>query len=98
MDRQRTAAPADAPDSDTSRDHAPAAPHDRAAGLRGWLATPAIAIIAVVCCAGPLLLGALAATGAGAWLAAHGYTLGAASLVLLVALLGWRIRARMSHG
>jgi cytochrome c biogenesis protein CcdA len=57
-----------------------------------------IAIIAVVCCAGPLLLGALAATGAGAWLATHGYTLGAAALIVLAALLAWRINARISRG
>ena len=63
----------------------------------GWLATPAIAILAVVCCAGPLLLGALAATGTGAWLGAHGYTFGAAALIVLAAVLAWRIRARLSR-
>lgn len=57
-----------------------------------------MAIVAVVCCAGPLFVGALAATGAGAWLAAHGYTIGAAALVVLAALLAWRIRERMSRG
>ncbi len=57
-----------------------------------------IAIIAVVCCAGPLLLGALAATGAGRLAGHAGYTLGAAALVVLGALLAWRVRARMSRG
>ena len=98
MESQRTVAPADPPESSVSADQALAASHDHAPGAKGWLATPVIAIIAVVCCAGPLLLGALAATGAGAWLAAHGYTLGAAALVVLAALLFWRIRARMSRG
>jgi len=97
MESQRNAGPADPPESSLSADHAPTTPHDRAHGLGGWLATPVIAIIAVVCCAGPLLLGALAATGAGAWLAAHGYTLGTAVLVVLAALLAWRISARTSR-
>jgi len=98
MESQRTTVPADPPESSVSADRAPAAPDGRAPGLKGWLATPMIAIFAVVCCAGPLLLGTLAATGAGAWLAAHGYSLGAAALVVLAALLAWRIRARMSQG
>jgi hypothetical protein len=62
------------------------------------LAAPAVAILAVVCCAGPLLVAALAASGGGAWLAAHGYTLGAAALIVLAALLAWMIRTRMSRG
>ncbi len=92
MESRRTAQPAD------SAEHDPARPFNQRRGLDGWLATPVIAIIAVVCCAGPLLLGALAATGAGAWLATHGYTLGAAALVVLGALLAWRVRAWMSRG
>jgi cytochrome c biogenesis protein CcdA len=98
MDGQRTEGPADAPESDASRDQTPAAPGDRSRGREGWFATPVIAVIAVVCCAGPLLLGALAATGAGAWLAMHGYSLGAGALVVLAALLVWWIRARLSQG
>jgi len=39
-----------------------------------------------------------AATGTGAWLATHGYSLGAAALVVLTALLVWRIMARTSQG
>lgn len=85
------------PKSSLSADHAPTTPHDRAPVLEGWLATPLIAIIAVVCCAGPLLLGALAVTGARPWLAAHEYTLGTAVLVVLAALLAWRISARTSR-
>jgi len=83
----RTVAPAD-----------PSGPRDHAPRREGWLATPVIAILAVICCAAPLLLGALAATGAGAWLAAHGYALGGAAMVVLAALLAWRIRARTSRG
>lgn len=63
----------------------------------GWFAAPLIAIVAVVCCAGPLLLAALVASGAGAWLLAHGYVIGAAVLAL-AAMLAWVIRARLSRG
>jgi hypothetical protein len=98
MNIQRTAAPADAPEGDVSRDQTSAESRDRSRGLETRLATPVIAILAIVCCAGPLLLGALAATGTGAWLATHGYSLGAAALVALTALLVWRIRARMNQG
>ena len=97
MESKRTAEPADPFEPSVSADQAPTAPRDRAPGTRGWLATPAVAILAVVCCAGPLLLGALAATGAGAWLGAHGFTLGAAALIALAALVVWRINARMSR-
>jgi hypothetical protein len=95
MESQRTVAPADPPESSVSADQAPARPNDRSRGHEGWLATPVIAIIAVVCCAGPLLLAAMAATGAGAWLAARGYTIGAAALVVLAALIVWLIRVRL---
>jgi hypothetical protein len=71
---------------------------DRPPGPASWLAAPAVAILAVVCCAGPLLLAAVAASGGGAWLAAHGYTLGAAALIVIAALLAWMIRTRMSRG
>jgi len=98
MNSQRTPTPADAPEGGASRDQTSAASPDRSRGLGSWLATPAIAIIAVVCCAGPFVLGALAAAGAGTWLVAHGYTLGASALVALAALLVWRIRARISQG
>jgi hypothetical protein len=73
-------------------------PGDRSPGPVGWLAGPAVAILVVVCCAGPLLLAALAASGGGAWLAAHGYTLGAAALIVLAAFLAWMIRTRISRG
>ncbi len=97
MESQRKAGPADPDERNALTDQAPPGALDRAPGLGGWLATPVIAIIAVVCCAGPLLLGALAATGAGAWLGAHGYTSGAAALIVLAALLAWQIGARMSR-
>jgi hypothetical protein len=65
-------------------------------GPETWLAAPAVGIVAVVCCAGPLLVAALT-TGGGAWLAAHGYTVGAGAVIVVVAVLGWRIRARLSR-
>ena len=74
---------------ETSASTAPAGPRNDQAGLDGWLAAPAIVILVVVCCAGPLLIGALAAAGAGAWLATHGYAVGAAALLALAAVLAW---------
>ncbi len=64
----------------------------------GWLAAPVVAIVAVVCCAGPILFAVLVASGGGVWLAARGYTVGAAALILLAAILAWGIRRRMSKG
>ena len=72
-------------------------PRGKTAGVEGWLATPAIVILVLVCCAGPLLLGALVAAGAGAWLAAHGYAVGAAALLGVAAVIAWRIRVRISR-
>ncbi len=66
--------------------------NDPSRGRVGWLASPVVAIVAVVCCAGPLLFVALAANGAGAWLAVHGYTLGAVALVVVGSVFAWRIR------
>lgn len=63
-----------------------------------WLAAPAVAVLAVACCAGPLLIAGLLATGAGAWLAAHGHAIAAAALLGLALLLVWGIRRRMSRG
>ena len=97
MESQRSAQPADSLEPSVSTDQTHTVTRDGAPGTRGWLATPAVAILAVVCCAGPLLLGALAATGAGAWLGAHAYTIGAAALIALAALLAWRISARTSR-
>jgi hypothetical protein len=97
MESQRAAAPANAPETNVSRDQTPVAPPNRSHDREGWLATPVIAVIAVVCCTGPLLLGALAASGSGAWLAAHGYVLGTAAMVALPALLVWRIKAHLSR-
>ena len=76
----------------------PSAPPGDAARLEGWLAAPATVILVVLCCAGPLLIGALAAAGAGAWLAGHGYAIGAAALLVMAAFLAWRIRVRLSRG
>ena len=87
--------PADHPEPNGAGGQAPGNPRTDASRLAGSLATPVIAILAVVCCAAaPLLLGALVVTGAGAWLAAHGYTLGAAALIVLAAVLAWRISTR----
>jgi hypothetical protein len=98
MQSQRTAASAGPRERNASGAQTPDALPDGTPKPSGWLATPLIALVALVCCAGPLLLGAMAATGAGAWLAAHGYSLGAAAFVFLTAVLAWRIRARMSQG
>lgn len=38
----------------------------------GFLGMAALASLAVICCAGPFLVVALAGLGVGAWLAAHG--------------------------
>ena len=97
MESQSTVEPVDPAEPRVSAVQPPTTPGIRAHGTVGWLATPAIAILAVVCCAGPLLLGALAATGTAAWLGAHGLTLVAAALIVLAAALAWRIRARMSR-
>lgn len=83
---------------ESSESTAPVTPGQNTAGIEGWLATPAIVILVVLCCAGPLLVGALAAAGAGAWLAAHGYAIGAAGLLVVAAILVWRIRVRLSRG
>ena len=98
MEGRRTAEVSESPNHDVAATEVPASSRDHESGLEGWLATPAIAILVVVCCAGPLLLASLAATGTGAWLAAHGYPIGGAALLVLAALLAWRIRARMSRG
>jgi hypothetical protein len=47
-----------------------------------------VGILAVVCCAGPLLVAALTTAG-GTWLAANGYTVGAGAVIVVVAVLGW---------
>ncbi len=54
-------------------------------------------ILLVVCCAGPLLLGVLAASGAGAWLVTHGYAIGGAAVLVVAGILAWRIRVRISR-
>lgn len=67
----------------------------------GWVAAlgaPAFVILALVCCGGPLLLAALLTTGAGVWLAVHGFALGAVALLVVGVLLAWRVRVRMTRG
>ncbi len=78
---------------------APARAGARDAGsvLEGRLATPAIVVLLVLCCAGPLLLGVIAASGAGAWLVTHGYALGGAAVLVVAGILAWRIRVRISR-
>ena len=65
----------------------------------GWLGTAAVAGLAVICCAGPLLVVGLASLGAGAWLAAHGLWL-LGGLVLLLAsaalMIAYRRRRAMA--
>lgn len=53
----------------------------------GWLGTVALVALPVICCGLPLLVVALLATGAGAWLAANGSLLAIAAVVLAVGLL-----------
>lgn len=49
----------------------------------GWIGTVAVAGLAIICCAGPFLVVAMASLGAGAWLAAHGlWLLGGLALLL----------------
>ncbi len=69
----------------------PETTRDRSPGWDRWLAAPVVAIVAAVCCAGPLLVAALITTGAGTWLAAHGYTSGAWALIAVGAIVAWRI-------
>jgi hypothetical protein len=63
-----------------------------------WWAIPAAALLVAICCAGPLLLGALVATGAGAWLADHGFLLGAAALIAVAATLSVAAWFRIRQG
>lgn len=50
----------------------------------GWVGTVAVAGLAIICCAGPLLVVGVASLSVGAWLAAHGLWL-LGGLGLLVA-------------
>jgi len=51
-----------------------------------------------VCCAGPLLLGALIASGAGGWLATHGFVVGGVAAVVIAAVLASRAWLRVRRG
>jgi membrane protein implicated in regulation of membrane protease activity len=51
----------------------------------GWMGTVAIAGVAIICCAGPLLVVGAASLGVGAWLAAHGFWLLGGLALLLAA-------------
>jgi hypothetical protein len=97
MESRQPAAPADPPEPKTQAAHLPGNHVDSPPRDESWFAAPLIAVFAVLCCASPLLLGALAASGAGAWLLAHSSLTGAAALAL-AALLTWAIRARLSRG
>jgi len=98
MENQRTAQSVESVEKDLAGDRTPASSRNQSRRVDSWLAGPLIAIVAVVCCASTLLLGVLAAGGAGAWLAAHGYAIGAAALVAVAAFLAWRIRVRLVRG
>jgi len=63
-----------------------------------WFAAPAAAILVVVCCAGPLFLGALVASGAGGWLATHGFLLGGAAVMVAAAVLSGIAWIRFRRG
>lgn len=64
----------------------------------GWLAAPLVFLLAGLCCGGPLLVAALVATGAGAWLGAHGFQAGAVVLLIIAGLLAWRWRLHINRG
>jgi len=49
----------------------------------------------VVCCAGPLLLGALIASGAGGWLATRGFVVGGGAALVVAAVLAIRAWLRV---
>ncbi len=55
-------------------------------GEMSWLGTLALVALPVLCCGLPLLALALVATGAGAWLAAHGSLLAIPAVVLAAGL------------
>lgn len=97
MESRQPAAPADLPEPKTQTARLPGAHLDSPPRSQGSFAVPLIAVFAGLCCAGPLLLGVLAASAVGAWLLAHGYLIGAAGLAL-VALVAWALRARLSRG
>ncbi len=98
MDSRQSAPPVDPPEPKGATGDPLGSLRDSSPGRESRFATPVIGILAVICCTGPLLVGVLATTGAGTWLAAHGYTIGTAALVVLAALLTWGIRARLSRG
>ncbi len=62
----------------------------RATGSQGWWASATLVVLPVLCCGLPLLVAALVATGAGTWLAAHGYMVAAPVLGLATAFLVWK--------
>ena len=64
--------------------------HPGTAEHEGWLGTLALVALPALCCGVPLLAAALVASGAGAWLAAHGSLLAIPAVVLAAALLVWR--------
>ena len=70
--------------------------HPVTGGHEGWLGTAALVALPVLCCGVPLLVAALVATGAGAWLAGHGSLLAIPAVVLAAALLVWRRTRRAS--
>lgn len=64
----------------------------------GWAGSLALVALPAICCGLPLLVVALLATGAGAWLAANGSLLAIAAMVLAVGLLSARyVRTRRSR-
>ncbi len=63
-----------------------------------WWAAPAAATLVVVCCAGPLLLGALFVSGAAGWLGAHGFLLGATSVMVVAGALAVGAWMRVRRG
>ena len=76
--------------AEPAREHAT---RPTAQSLGGSWGAPTAALLVGVCCAGPLLVAALVASGAGGWLAAHGFLLAAATAVVVATVLAvgaWR--------
>ncbi len=78
-------------------DERPTGPTSQQFGGDRW-AAPAAALLVVVCCAGPLLLAALVASGAAGWLATHGFLWGAATMMILAAVLAVGLWMRVRRG
>jgi hypothetical protein len=95
MKSRRTVGTADSTEAKSETRYTGTIPGNSSRRDESWFVAPLLVIVAVVCCAGPILVAALAATGAGAWLAWRGFIIGAAVLFGLALLLASLVRARL---